>query len=208
MATNKRKCKNCFKVFEKIRPLQYCCDYKCALEYQNKLKVKKEFTEWKKRKENLKEETQTLSDLKKKLQNEINRLVRIIDYGQLCISSNRIPKKCNAGHFYSVGAYPALRYNLLNIFVQSEHDNSYLSANILKYRENLELKFGIAILNKIEQLPLKYPELHITKNEIKKHLPIVRDLIKLHLSMYDKVLLSNEQRIELRIAYNKIIRIY
>ena len=38
MATNKRKCKNCFQVFEKQRSLQYCCSMICAIEHQNKMK--------------------------------------------------------------------------------------------------------------------------------------------------------------------------
>jgi Bacteriophage Lambda NinG protein len=208
MATNKRKCKNCFNVFEKQRSLQYCCSMICAIEHQNKMKKKLELSDWKKRKENIKESLQTLSDLKRILQDDINRLVRMIDYDQLCISSQRRPIKRNSGHYYSVGAHPELRYNLLNIFLQSEHDNSYLSGNLLQYRENLKLLFGKKFLYELEYLPSVYKSLNLSKEEIKEATKATREVIKLHLTNYPDVKLGNEKRIELRRQYNELIGIY
>ena len=208
MATNKRKCKNCFKVFEKQRPLQYCCSMLCAIEHQKTLKKKNDLSDWKKRKENMKESLQTLSDLKKILQTEINRLIRMIDYGQLCISSQRVPLKANAGHYFSVGAHPSLRYNLLNIFLQSEHDNSFLSGNLLEYRENVKVYFGKKFLKELEELPLLYKSLNLTKEEVKEAIKATREVIKLHLENYPNVKLGHDKRIELRKHYNELIGIY
>lgn len=208
MATNKRKCKNCFNVFEKQRSLQYCCSMLCAIEHQKKLKKKLELSDWKKRKENIKESLQTLSDLKKILQDDINRLVRMIDYDQLCISSQRTPNKRNAGHYYSVGAHPSLRYNLLNIFLQSEHDNSHKSGNLLEYRENIKFIFGKKFLYELESLPSIYKSINLTKDEIKGYIKATREVIKLHLTNYPDVKLGNDKRIELRKEYNKLIGIY
>lgn len=208
MATNKRKCKNCFQVFEKQRSLQYCCSMLCAIEHQNKMKKRLELSDWKKRKENIKESLQTLSDLKKILQDDINKLVRIIDYGQLCISSQRVPIKRNSGHFYSVGAHPELRYNLLNIFLQSEHDNNYLSGNLLQYRENIKLLFGKKFLYELESLPSIYKSLQLSKDEIKEATKKTREVIKIHLENYPDVKLGNDKRILLRVEYNKLIGIY
>ena len=208
MATNKRKCKNCLNVFEKQRPLQYCCSMMCAIEHQNNLKKKLELSHWKKRKENIKESLQTLSDLKKILQDDINRLARMIDYDQLCISSQRTPNKRNAGHYYSVGAHPSLRYNLLNIFLQSEHDNSHKSGNLLEYRENIKIIFGEKFLNELESLPLTYKSLQLSKEDVKESIKSTREIIKLHLSNYSNVKLSHKKRIELRKEYNQLIGIY
>jgi Bacteriophage Lambda NinG protein len=208
MATNKRKCKNCFNVFEKQRSLQYCCSMICAIEHQKKMKKKLELSDWKKRKENIKESLQTLSDLKRILQDDINRLVRMIDYDQLCISSQRRPIKRNAGHYYSVGAHPELRYNLLNIFLQSEHDNSHLSGNLLQYRENVKLLFGKKFLSELESLPSVHKSINLTKDDIKEFIKATREVIKLHLTNYPDVKLGNEKRIELRRQYNELIGIY
>jgi Bacteriophage Lambda NinG protein len=180
----------------------------CAIEHQNKMKKKLELSDWKKRKENIKESLQTLSDLKRILQDDINRLVRMIDYDQLCISSQRRPIKRNAGHYYSVGAHPELRYNLLNIFLQSEHDNSHLSGNLLQYRENVKLLFGKKFLSELESLPSVHKSINLTKDDIKEFIKATREVIKLHLTNYPDVKLGNEKRIELRRQYNELIGIY
>ena len=50
MATNKRKCKECKKVFEKKQPLQYVCSPICAINYAKKKKIDFELIDSKERK--------------------------------------------------------------------------------------------------------------------------------------------------------------
>jgi predicted nucleic acid-binding Zn ribbon protein len=204
----KRNCLVCKNRFEKKQPLQFVCSYECAIIHSQNQKVKKEKKEWNNRKALLKKQTTKHSTLLQLLQKEINTLVRTIDYGQLCISSQRIPLKKNAGHFFSVGSHPSLRYNLLNIFLQSEHDNSHLSGNALNYRIQLKELFGSDLLDEVENLPLKYRVLKLQVDEIYSLIDKVRNLVKSHKSNYKDVVLSNDERIFLRKKYNLILGIY
>lgn len=42
MALNKRKCKECKEVFQKVTPLQFVCSPKCSIEYAKKQTKKKQ----------------------------------------------------------------------------------------------------------------------------------------------------------------------
>ena len=70
-----------------------------------------------------------------------------------CISSGRplvVPSQnAQAGHYYSAGKYPLLRFDEDNVHLQSKSDNYYMSGNLLEYRKNLIKKIG---LEKVERL--------------------------------------------------------
>ena len=71
-----------------------------------------------------------------------------------CISSGqplRIPSKnSHAGHFYSGGKYPELRFNEDNVHLQGKSDNFFNGANLLEYRKNLIKKIGIERVEKLD----------------------------------------------------------
>lgn len=128
----------------------------------------------------MKENVKTKSDYEKELQKKINTIVRLIDNGVVCISSQKPIKdgQQNSGHFYSRGAYPALRYNLNNIFSQSIHDNMYLSGNIIGFQEGLSQLYGENYKDYVLNLKSVYKELKLHIYEIKDKIKIAREIVK------------------------------
>jgi hypothetical protein len=144
----------------------------------------------------------------KTLQDEINKTVRLIDRGHPCMSSG-LPYGqyyVNAGHCFGVGANPSIRYNLLNIYNQSKKDNDEFGGRGASYLVGLKNTFGQEIRDDIEELPLKYPELHLSRFEAREALKIVR-AINRELENVD-IIFSNEYRIEVRKKLNQRIGIY
>lgn len=78
-----------------------------------------------------------------------NRFIRDRDsedgYG-VCISSGghlKVPSSnAHAGHFYSGGKYPSLKFNEDNVHLQGKSDNYFNGGNLLEYRKNLIKKIG------------------------------------------------------------------
>lgn len=70
-----------------------------------------------------------------------------------CISSGQplqVPSdNAHAGHYYSAGKYPSLRFNEDNVHLQGKSDNYFSGGNLLEYRFNLIKKIGI---ERVEQL--------------------------------------------------------
>ena len=106
----------------------------------------------------VRESHKTKGDYAKEAQVEFNKWIRLRDEGNNCISCNNPPKKKNAGHYRSVGAAPALRFEPLNCHLQCEHCNTYLSSNAIEYRINLIKKIGVDKVEWIEgpHEPKKY----------------------------------------------------
>ena len=73
-----------------------------------------------------------------------------------CISSGRrmrVPSKnAQAGHFYSAGKYPELRFNENNVHLQSKSDNYFLSGNLLEYRSRLIKKIGLHNVEELDEI--------------------------------------------------------
>lgn len=142
------------------------------------------------------------------LQKEINQIVRLIDKDCPCISSGRPYRSDDqAGHFYSVGSTPALRFNLLNLWSQSIKDNMHNSGNLLNYRETL-VKFDIIDL--IEAERLKYPTLKLSIEEIKEAISKAKIVKKVMIELNSDVFnpRSVVKRVELRQEFNRYLEIY
>lgn len=212
---NTRKCKVCKEVFTKKTSLQYVCSIECSIiDARNKKDkriqehLKQEKQAWRKRKEVLKKNIRTVSDAKSELQAIINSICRTIDKGHPCISSGLKNFKMDAGHYYSVGSCDALRFNLLNIYGQSVHDNQHKSGNIHGYIEGLIETFGIEHYETVRGLKLLYPtrSIKMTVEEIDEKRSIAKKILS-ELIKEDKTY-SNKERILLRIEINKKIGIY
>ena len=100
-----------------------------------------------------------LSKLLKEVERLVNAFVRKRDSlynGQYfkCISCDNVKQmsQCNAGHYFSVGNYGAVRFNLDNIHAQCIHCNFRLHGNLIPYRENLIKKIGIERFEHLEML--------------------------------------------------------
>lgn len=205
-----KKCKQCNKFFTPFRPLAFICSASCAIQYNNKKKEEKAESEWKERKAVLKEAIKTPGDYKKDLEVEINHIVRLIDKGHECISSNVQRYIVNAGHLYSVGAFPALRFNLLNIYAQSVQENKDRHGNGVIYKERIKEVFGIEVSEEIENLRILYPELKLSIPEIKEAIVKARSIVKSLKKIVEdeEKPFTTEMRIKLRRKLNDQLGIY
>lgn len=158
-------------------------------------------------KSDLKEKIKTLSDYQKELQKEINTIVRLIDKDFQCISTGKpLNDKFDAGHLFSVGSNPTLRFNLLNIYAQSVYANQYLSGDQINFIQGIEENYGNGLKSIVMRLKSDYKTIKLTKEDIKEKITIARSIVK-HLKLENKTYNSVE-RIELRKKYNKMIGIY
>ena len=88
-----------------------------------------------------------------------NKFIRDRDsedgYGR-CISSGKplkVPSvNAQAGHFYSGGKYPALKFNEDNVHLQGKSDNYFNGGNLLEYRKNLINKIGIEKVEVLDRI--------------------------------------------------------
>lgn len=172
-----KKCKNCKQKFEtRFSTLEkYCWNSECktieAMEKLEKIKRKqKKDAQQKKRDENkkikrIKEELKTNSQLRNELQTHFNRWVRLRDRNNGCIScGKKLGAKYDAGHFYSVGNYPSLRFDPNNCHAQCVHCNHHRGGNQHEYRPRLIDKIGqknFDILYQNRNTPKKYTNYEI-----------------------------------------------
>lgn len=202
-----KKCKICKEIFTPVQFAQSVCNYKCAIIHSNNLKKQKEQREWKVNKAILKDNIKTLSDYAKDLQKEVNTIVRLIDKGTQCISTLKpLNDKYDAGHFYSVGSNPALRFNLDNIHAQSVYANQYLSGDQINYINGLSEVYGIEYKEYVINIKRQYNLIKLTKDNYTEKITIARGLIK-WLKLQDKKY-SVKERIELRKKINNSLGIY
>jgi hypothetical protein len=135
-----RKCKYCKEQFQPYTTLQKnCFEPDCVTAWVQETKEKT----WKKKKAKLKLDLMTIQDYIKITQQVFNKYIRLRDKGQNCISCGKPALKENAGHLYNANNHWSVRFNELNVHLQCEHCNTYLSGNLLQYRENLLKKIGI-----------------------------------------------------------------
>jgi hypothetical protein len=205
----KATCKYCKTKFEqKIFNLRFCRETtECegaAVSFIIEKKRKADLKEWTREKKVLKEKLKTLSDWKKDLQTEINTIVRLIDKDKPCIATGNFGKM-NAGHRFSVGSNPTLRFHLDNIHVQSEHSNKWKAGDTIRYDEGLEKIYGKKYLNHVRTLNNIKP-INLTVEDLKEKIKIARQIVK-YLKLEDSVY-SDVKRLELRNQFNLMLKIY
>lgn len=191
-------CKICEKSFLPYTTTQPVCSFDCLIQYNSEKEVKK-------RVKTMKKELLTHSDYCNILQKLINQIARTIDTKFPCISSNRTTGQMHGGHMYSVGAYPEIRFNLLNIWKQSAMDNTYKSGNINDYRSNLESIFGKE--NEVFGLTEKIKPLKLSVYELQDKIKIAKDIIK-EQNKGEHIAVGQQDRITIRKYLNKRLDIY
>ena len=106
----------------------------------------------KKRKPPVKWRDKPLTEIIQYVQDKIvNPYIRIRDktnFGK-CISSNGTIK--HAGHFFSVGSHPGMRFSIQNIHGQSIHSNMWQSGDLHNYRKGIIKRHGQAYLDELER---------------------------------------------------------
>ncbi len=199
----KRKCLNCKEKFEPRNSTQTACSIKCSIEYVNKKKSK----DWKKEKKVIKESLKTKSDYERELQIEINTIVRLIDKGSFCHSTKKpLNEKYDAGHVFSVGGNPTIRFNLFNIYAQSVYANQYLSGDQINFLNVLSEVYGIEHKEYVLNLKSHYKLIKLSLEDLKEKIKTAREIVK-ELKKAD-LTYSTKVRLELRKEYNKRIGIY
>jgi len=96
----------------------------------------------------------SIPKLKEKATLKFNEFIRKRDKDYTCISCNS--KVEQAGHFYSGGHYPALKFNPDNVNGQCVRCNYFLSGNLNEYRKNLIVKIGIEAVEELDSLAAYY----------------------------------------------------
>ena len=150
------RCKQCKQKFEpKYFNQKYCDKKECQIESKTQLALKNLEGIKKQKKKDLavkKKDMLTKSDYIKILQQLVNRFVRNRD-GNYCISCDApINGKVDAGHLFSVGNYPSVRFDLRNINSQCIRCNQFNGGSILEYRENLIKKIGQEQFDELDKL--------------------------------------------------------
>ena len=142
-------------------------------------------------------------DWGKKLQTEINGIVRAIDYGLTCLA-RRKRGQIHAGHVFARGGNQTIRYNLHNIHRQNAQSNHFQNDDGL-LREGLINEYGSEYMEFISDLR-QTPSLTFNNNEYRE-LTIKARLILKDLLLKDRIY-SKSERIELRNRINVEIGIY
>jgi hypothetical protein len=169
-----KKCRNCQERFTPIRSTleKYCQKDECirAMVCETKEKL------WKQNKKKMKEDIMTVQDYMKIAQQTFNKYIRLRDQGKNCISCGKSPKKENAGHFYSAGTHTAVRFDERNVHLQCEHCNTFLSGNLLNYREKLLIKLGFEEFDRLSVDAMKTRK--YTREELKEIIELYKEKIK------------------------------
>lgn len=205
-----RKCKICKEKFAPKRSaLEPTCDqYDCKVAYamiiveKNKIAKKKE--ERKKSIEEKKKLRESITNWKNELQNEINLIIRLIDHDLPCLAKGIYSNQVHAGHIFSRGSNPTIRYNCHNIHRQSAQSNHFQNEDGL-LREGLVKEYGqnyMAFISELRQTP-KLPH----TNQDYHELTLKARKIASKLKSADKTY-NLKQRIELRNQINLELGIY
>lgn len=139
----------------------------------------------------------------KYLQPCINKIARLIDFGQPCIATGKFGKMAG-GHCVAVGSNRTTALNLHNIHIQSYESNGPSGGDNFKYRQGLRAIYSEEYLNFVEGLQ-KTPVLRLKKDEMVSIYQIAKK-IENRLSKtpekrceQDRIKLRNEINIELGI---------
>jgi hypothetical protein len=169
-----RKCLVCKDKFTPKNSTQIVCSPSCAVEYMKKQNAKN----WKLEKKEIKIKLMSKSDYLNILQKVFNTYIRQRDKGKPCISCDKklIGNDVNASHFFSVGAYPNLRFNEDNVHSSCISCNQHKHGNQKEYDLRLPNRIGIERYNKL--LEDRNKPLKINIDEIKELIYIYKQKTK------------------------------
>jgi len=152
---------NCGKEFTQQKPMQKVCSPRCAAQYAEQQRWKKEKKETRAALKEFNQNNKRISEWIKEAQKAVNAYVRVRDYHEPCISCGKSRAQIeqeqgwktggawDAGHFKTRGAHPELRFNLWNNHKQCKSCNggsgkfSHKAKTVdSRYEENLRAKIG------------------------------------------------------------------
>lgn len=152
------KCKNpdCGNDYVKERIGQKACSLPCAIVVGRAERQAKQKTADRKEYREKKAAMRTRRDLLKIAQVWFNRFIRLRDEGKPCICCGRsleagaVGGGYDAGHYFSIGSAPHLRFNEDNCHGQSKQCNRYLAGNAANYRIGLIERIGLERVEALE----------------------------------------------------------
>ena len=130
-----------------------------------------------------KKEVKNISEYKKDLQTEVNKIARLIDAEKGCTScdhghNNDFTRRKNGGHKKSVGSNPTLRFNLDNIHLQCYICNAFLGGNEHQYHKGLIKRYGKEYADYVESLPGLYKTINLTKDDLIEAIKTARFIVR------------------------------
>jgi hypothetical protein len=171
----RRKCVVCKTLFvPRFNTFQKTCnEAKCVVVYMQTEKAKNE----RKAMVAMRERVKTTSQWRNELQTIFNRWVRMRDAKLGCISCGRpLVGKYDAGHYYSVGAYPSLRYHPDNCHGQCVECNQHRHGNLIEYGERLTKRIGVERVEELRRVRTQM--VRLTIGEIKDAIKLYKRKIK------------------------------
>lgn len=127
----------------------------------------------------MREKLKTRQEYLKELQTVFNAYIRERDRMYICISCDKpLRGKYDAGHYFSVGSYPNLRFDERNVHGQCVTCNQHKHGNLIEYGERLILRIGIK----------EYEALHEAKNgRLSLSVDEIKELIKTYKSKLKQI---------------------
>jgi len=164
-----KTCIVCKVPFTPSNSLQRVCWYRddaktnCASVYAREQRLKSQAKENKIKLGLIKHKSVLLSEL----QVIFNKYIRLRDNNQPCISCSRLlVDKFDAGHCFSVGSYPNLRFNEDNVHGQCVFCNRHNHGNHAEYLINLPSRIGEEKFKNL--LNNRKNSLHLSKEEVEE----------------------------------------
>lgn len=161
-----KSCLICGTSFTPMNTAQLVCTAQCAIQYavakREKKRAQEERIAARESKKIIRlerERLKTRAEHAKDAQTAFNAYIRCRDKNEPCISCGRYHEgQWHAGHYRSVGAMPALRFDESNVHKQCSVCNNHKSGNVVEYRLRLLEKIGHKALDWIEghHEPKKY----------------------------------------------------
>ena len=150
-----------------------CTKPTCLIEWGRMAERKKAKREIRQMKENVK----SVSQYRRELQKVFNEFIRLRDKNESCISCGRpLAGKYDAGHFYSVGSYPNLRFNEDNVHAQCVECNQHRHGNLLEYAPRLTERIGFERASKL--MAIRNEPLRLSLEEVKEKIEHYKKLVK------------------------------
>jgi len=157
----REKAPGCHGEYVKFNSLVSTCNNPaCAIKKAVRAREKKDGIAAKAKRKTIREQKQaakTLKELLVEAQVACNKFIRMRDEGQPCISCGKCRDgKIDAGHYVAVGtgAQWSVRFHPANIHGQcSRYCNTGLSGNLIEYRKALVLKYGVGMVEYLENHP-------------------------------------------------------
>lgn len=150
-----KRCAVCREKFQPRSMTHKACKPECAATHAEAIRKAQDRKSDRERRVALK----TRQDWLREAQAAFNAFIRARDHDQPCISCGRFHTgSYDAGHYRSVGAQPALRFDESNVHKQCVPCNQHKGGNIIEYRIRLVEKIGRM---GVEWLEMEHPPLKL-----------------------------------------------